>query len=176
VRPPGFSSYHGYGNLLVERIHARILGHAGRIPRSYLHDFCDHDIQVLYHDNTAWESKFYCEPCLAASMPKIFDLSSSTITNPSRWEWIADFIVCCLSLMMKLIVYSYYEADISIFIGCATSAPDGSNPWGYNGVLASDYRLQNSLTSSKCFYFAPFLLLTFPAHLKRTKIVLWAIL
>jgi hypothetical protein len=48
VRPPGFSSYHGYGKLLAERIHVRILGHAGRILRSYLHDLCDHDIQAFY--------------------------------------------------------------------------------------------------------------------------------
>jgi hypothetical protein len=48
VHPPGFSSYHGYGNLLAERIHVCILGHAGRILRSYLHDLCDHGIQAFY--------------------------------------------------------------------------------------------------------------------------------
>jgi hypothetical protein len=32
-------------------------------------------------------------------------------------------------------------------IGCASSAPNGSSPQGYNGVLAADYRLKNSLTS-----------------------------
>jgi hypothetical protein len=33
-----FSSHRGYGNVLAERIHVRILGHAGWILRSYLHD------------------------------------------------------------------------------------------------------------------------------------------
>jgi hypothetical protein len=27
----------------------QILGHAGRILRSYLHDLCDHGIQTFYH-------------------------------------------------------------------------------------------------------------------------------
>jgi hypothetical protein len=42
-----FSSYRGYGNLLAKRIHVRILGHAGWILRSYLHDLCDRDIQAF---------------------------------------------------------------------------------------------------------------------------------
>jgi hypothetical protein len=37
-----------------------------------------------------------------------------------------------INLMMKSIVYSYGEADISIFIGCVISAPDGSSPRGYS--------------------------------------------
>jgi hypothetical protein len=50
VHPPGFSLYCGYENLLAERIHVRILGHAGRIMRSYLHDHCEHCIQASYRD------------------------------------------------------------------------------------------------------------------------------
>jgi hypothetical protein len=49
VRPPGFSLYRGYINLLAERIHVRILGHAGRIMRSYFHDLYDHGIKTCYH-------------------------------------------------------------------------------------------------------------------------------
>jgi hypothetical protein len=48
-----FSSYRGYGNLLAERIHVRILGHAGRILRSYLHNLCNHGIQDFYRDDAA---------------------------------------------------------------------------------------------------------------------------
>jgi hypothetical protein len=39
--------------LLAERIHVRILGHAGRIMRSYLHNLYDHDIQAFYRDDVA---------------------------------------------------------------------------------------------------------------------------
>jgi hypothetical protein len=78
VRPPGFSLYRGYRNLLAERIHVRILGHAGQIPRSYLHDLCDHDIQAFYRDERGLITKIYHEPCLVVSMPKIVELSSST--------------------------------------------------------------------------------------------------
>jgi hypothetical protein len=46
MRSPGFSSYRGYGSLLAERIHVCILGHAGWILRSYLHDLYDHGIQA----------------------------------------------------------------------------------------------------------------------------------
>jgi hypothetical protein len=34
--------------VLAERIRVRILGHTGRILRSYLHDLYDHDIQTYY--------------------------------------------------------------------------------------------------------------------------------
>jgi hypothetical protein len=51
VHPPGFSSYRGSKNLLAESTHVRILGHAGWILRSYLHDLCDHDIQAFYRDD-----------------------------------------------------------------------------------------------------------------------------
>jgi hypothetical protein len=49
VRPPRFSLYRGYRNLLADCIRVRILGHAGWILRSYLHDICDHGIQACYH-------------------------------------------------------------------------------------------------------------------------------
>jgi hypothetical protein len=53
MRPHGFSSYRAYENLLAERIRVRILGHVGRILRSYLHDLCDHGIQACYHSDAA---------------------------------------------------------------------------------------------------------------------------
>jgi hypothetical protein len=34
--------------VLAEHILVQILGHAGQIPRSYLSDLCDHDIQKFY--------------------------------------------------------------------------------------------------------------------------------
>jgi hypothetical protein len=57
VCPPRFFSYRGYINLLVERIHVHILGHAGRILRSYLHDLSDHDIQAFYRDRCSLRIK-----------------------------------------------------------------------------------------------------------------------
>jgi hypothetical protein len=50
VHPSEFSSDRGHGNLLAEHIHVRILGHVGKILRSYLHDLCDHGIQAFYRD------------------------------------------------------------------------------------------------------------------------------
>jgi hypothetical protein len=38
----------GYEKILAERILVRILGHAGWIQRSYLHDLCDHNIRTFY--------------------------------------------------------------------------------------------------------------------------------
>jgi hypothetical protein len=58
VRPPGVSSYRGYKNLLAEHIRVQILGHAGRILRSYLDDLCDHDIQACYHDGCGLRIQF----------------------------------------------------------------------------------------------------------------------
>jgi hypothetical protein len=42
---------------------------------------------------------------------------------------------------MKSIVYSYCEADISIFIGCTTSALDGNSPRGYSRIFF-EYRIK----------------------------------
>jgi hypothetical protein len=58
VRPSGFSSYHGYRNLLAKRIHVWILGHARRIQRSYLHDLCAHDIQACYRGGCGLRIQF----------------------------------------------------------------------------------------------------------------------
>jgi hypothetical protein len=38
---------------LEERIHVHILGHAGQILRSYLHDLYDHGIQAFYRNDAA---------------------------------------------------------------------------------------------------------------------------
>jgi hypothetical protein len=54
----------------------RILGHAGRILRSYLHDLCNHGIQAFNRDDAASESNCHSEPCLAVLIPKIFELFS----------------------------------------------------------------------------------------------------
>jgi hypothetical protein len=45
-------------------------------------------------------------------------------------------------VLQKLLCYSY-----DFFIGCVTSAPNGSSSRGYNGELSADYRLKASLTS-----------------------------
>jgi hypothetical protein len=50
---------------------------------------------------------------------------------------------------MKSIFYSYYEADISIFIGCTTSALDGSSPQGYGRSISSiGSKVYSSFSSS----------------------------
>jgi hypothetical protein len=48
ARPPGFSRIMDTWKLLAECILVWVLGHAGRILWSYLHDLCDHDIQTWY--------------------------------------------------------------------------------------------------------------------------------
>jgi hypothetical protein len=60
------------------------------------------------------------------------------VANPSRWEWISEsYYLLFITSMMKSIVHSYGEADISIFIGCATSTTDGSSPRGYSRIFSS---------------------------------------
>jgi hypothetical protein len=58
VRLPGFSLYDGYGKLLAERIHVRIIGLAGQILRSYLHNLCDHSIEACYLGGRGLRIKF----------------------------------------------------------------------------------------------------------------------
>jgi hypothetical protein len=65
MRQPEFSLYPGYGSLLAEYIHVRILGHAGQIMRSYLHDLCDHGIQACSRGGRGLRINFFREPCLA---------------------------------------------------------------------------------------------------------------
>jgi hypothetical protein len=60
--------------LLAERIRVRILGHAGRILRSYLHDLCDHDIQTCYRSRQGLRILIYRERCLDVILPKIIGL------------------------------------------------------------------------------------------------------
>jgi hypothetical protein len=56
-----------------------ILGHAGQILRSYLHDLCDHGIQAFIMMTRPENQFFIHEPCLAVSIPKIFGLFSDGI-------------------------------------------------------------------------------------------------
>jgi hypothetical protein len=164
VRPPGFSSYRGYGNLQAEHIRVWILGHAGWILRSYLHHLCDHGIQACYpsgHDLII--HFFYREPCLAISMPEIFGLFSQLVANLSRWEWKGEFIIWCLPPMMDSSFYSCRRANACNFIGCASSAPDGSRPRGYSRIVYSSigskflrfytsfFNLQKIFSSYYCF-------------------------
>jgi hypothetical protein len=86
----------------------------------------------FYHDDAAWESKFYCEPCLVVSMPEIFELSSSNSRKSSPMGVNCRIFHPLLIIDDEFDSVLYYEADIYIFIGCATSAPDGSSPRGYN--------------------------------------------
>jgi hypothetical protein len=51
-----------------------ILGHAGRILRSYLHDLYNDSIQAFIMMTKLEIHEFCCKPCLTVSMPKIFEL------------------------------------------------------------------------------------------------------
>jgi hypothetical protein len=110
----------------------RILGHAGWILRSYLHDLCDHGIQACYCGGRGLRIKF-----LSRALFGCFSARNHRVAFSTSRE--------SLSMVVKLRVYylvfatddevnfySYIGADISIFIGCATSAPDGSSPRDYS--------------------------------------------
>jgi hypothetical protein len=140
MRPLGFSLYHGYRNLLAERIHVRILGHAGRILRSFLHDICDHGIQACYHGRRGLRIHFLSRALFGYFNAKIFGLLWSTSHK-------FEVIVWCLPPMMKSSFYSCKKSNIFNFIGCATSAPDGSSPRGYSWIFYSSIGLVVSSSS-----------------------------
>jgi hypothetical protein len=150
VRSPGFSSYRGYGNLLAERIHVHILGHAGQILRSYLHDLCDYGIQACYHGKHGLRIQFFLSrplfDCFNARNPRVVD-SASRKSLPMGVK--GEFIIWCLPPMMKSMFYSCHGAYIFIFIGCATSAPNGSSLRGYRRIFYSSI-------GSKVFFFFQF--------------------
>jgi hypothetical protein len=56
--------------LLAEHIQVLILGYAGWILRSYLHDLYDHDIQAFIVMTKLKNDELCCKPCLSVSMPK----------------------------------------------------------------------------------------------------------
>jgi hypothetical protein len=106
-----FFSYCGYGNLLAERIRVWILGHAGRILRSYLHDLCDHSIQTYCSGRSLRISilsraLFGCYNTWNYRVTFILLVSYS-----SRWEWNVEFIIWCLPPMMKSIFTPLYVAE-----------------------------------------------------------------
>jgi hypothetical protein len=86
VLPPGFFSHHGYGNLLTERIHVRILGHAGWILRSYLHDLCNHGIQAFIAMTQLENQTFVVSLDWQFQYPKSSGCFLQLVTKPSRWE------------------------------------------------------------------------------------------
>jgi hypothetical protein len=130
VCPPGFSSYRGYGNLLVERIHVRILGHAGRILRSYLHDLCDHGIQACYRGGRGLRIKYLSRAlfgCLSTRNDRVAFLNFSHESLSMGVERRVYYLVFATDDEVDL--YSYIESDIFIFIGCVKPAlPMGLAP------------------------------------------------
>jgi hypothetical protein len=81
-----FSSYRGYRNLLAKRIHVRILGHAGRILRSYLHDLCDRDIQFFITTMRLEDHNFVMSLVWLFQYPRSSGCFLQLVANPSRWE------------------------------------------------------------------------------------------
>jgi hypothetical protein len=82
--------------------------------------------------------------------PKISDCFFQLVANPSRWEWICEFYyLVFITLIMKSIVCSNGEVDISIFIGYATSALDGSSSQDYSWIFLSiGSEVYSSISSS----------------------------
>jgi hypothetical protein len=135
VRPPGFSSYRGYGILLAERIHVRILGLAGWIPRSYLHDLYDHDIQAYDRDIRGLRIHFFIESLVwLFHNPKF----SSCLFNwlqitPDGSKMRVYYLALDTNDEVKF--YSCIRASFINFIGCAISAPKGSSLRGYSRIF-----------------------------------------
>jgi hypothetical protein len=154
--PPGFSSYRGYDKLLAERIHVHILGHAGRILRYYLHDLCDHDIQSCYYGGHGLRIKFLLRAlfgCFRAWNHRVA-FSTSRESLPMGVKHRVYYLVFATNDEVNF--YSCIGADISIFIGCATSAPDGSSPRGYSWffiwVQAHNFLLQSCSATYRSYF------------------------
>jgi hypothetical protein len=164
VRPPVFSSYHGYGKLLAERIHVRMLGHAGWILRSYLNDLCDHDIQACYHRGRGLRIKKIIESLVwLFQCPKSSGcFSTSHESLPLGVKHRVYYLVFTTNDEVNF--YSCIGADISIFIGCATSTPDGSSPRGYSQIFYSNIGSKNffffQFSNTTCNKYSTFLIIS----------------
>jgi hypothetical protein len=75
-------------------------------------------------------------------MPEIFELSSSTSRKPLPMG--VNYQIYYLAFM-KSKVHSYCEADISIFIGCATSTPNECSPRFYVISGKTNYEMHHSM-------------------------------
>jgi hypothetical protein len=145
----GISSYCTYGKLLAERIHVRILGHAGRILGSYLYDLCNHDIQECYRDERGLRIKFLSKAlfgCFSVRNHRVA-FSTSRESLPMGVKRRVYYLV--FTTDDEVDFYSCIGADIFIFIGCAISAPDGSSPRGSSRIFYSSI-------GSEVFFFSQF--------------------
>jgi hypothetical protein len=96
--------------------------------------------------DTAWESNFYREPFLAVLVPETIGLLSQLVVISFWWEWNIEFISrVCHQWWSRFLLLHW--SDISIFIRCVTSAPNGSSPRGYSQIFYS------SIGSKFSFFF-----------------------
>jgi hypothetical protein len=122
----------------------RIQGHAGQILRSYLHDLCDLGIQACYHGGRGLRIKFLLRGlfgCFSAQNHQVA-FSTSHESLPMGVKRRVYYLVFATGDVVNL--YSCIGANISIFIGCTTSTPDGSSPRGYSQKNLFEYRLRIS--------------------------------
>jgi hypothetical protein len=134
--PLGFSLYGGYRNLLAERIRVWILGHPGRILRSYLHDLCDHGIQTCYRGGRGLRIWILLRTLFGCYNTQNYRVAfTRLVPNPSWWEWNAEFIILCLPPMMKSIFYSFVIAENCQSSGARPTLPMGVAPKAMMGCL-----------------------------------------
>jgi hypothetical protein len=112
----------------------RILGHAGRILRSYLHDLCDHGIQAYYRGRCGSRIFFLSRALFGylSTQNNWVAFSTSRESLPMGVKRRVYYLVFATDNEVNF--YSCNGADISIFIGCTTSAPGGSSPRGYSRI------------------------------------------
>jgi hypothetical protein len=137
VRPPGFF-FISWIHKFTSRAHSRVYTKPCRTDPKVLPSWSLRPWHSsFYRDNAAWGSWLYREPYLAGSIHKIFGLFSST-SRKSIPMWVNCWFYHQVFLLLQRnsIFHSYGEADISIFIGCTTSAPNESSPRGYSQIFS----------------------------------------
>jgi hypothetical protein len=124
-----------------------VLGHVGQILRSYLHDLCDHGIQACYHGGRGLRIKNLLRAlfgCFSARIHRVA-FSTSRESLPTGVKHRVYYLVFATDDEVDF--YSCIGADIFIFIGCATSAPNGSSPRGYSQIFYSSIGSEFSSSS-----------------------------
>jgi hypothetical protein len=104
--------------------------------------FYNHGIQAFIMTTRLENHNFVVSLVWLFQYPKSSGCFLRLVVNPSRWEWIGKYqCLMLIRLTMKSIICSNVCSIISLlackvdnfnFVGCTTSAPDGSSPRGYS--------------------------------------------
>jgi hypothetical protein len=107
----------------------------------------DHDIQACYRGGHGLRIKFLLRALFGcfSTQNHWVAFSPSRESLPMGVKRRVYYLVFATDDEVDF--YSCIGADIFIFIGCATSAPDGSNPRGYSRIFYS------SIDSEVFFFF-----------------------